>query len=163
MDNFNEDFFDKEEENEPVEGGLVDMEGSEESTGNHIEDEKVEKKEPWGYEILENGELGAVDGLVDPEAVETKQESPGSESKDEIVDVIMNGSQISLVGKNEEELELLFDTLEEISRNFFISQNTEIVAKSKQLKTLVEKYRINPNDFIKENPALDLGNLLDSE
>jgi hypothetical protein len=162
MDGLNESFLNGEERDESVRGNQEKVEGlealPEDDTG-----EKVEESEPWGYEVLPDGKLGAVDGLVDPEAGESKQESVDAEGKDKIVEVVMSGTQISLVGKSREELTVFFDTLEEISRNFFVSQNSEIVEKSQKLRALVSKYRENSDDFIKENPSLDFGRVFDSE
>jgi len=162
MDSLNESFLNRKEKEEASKEGPEKMGGLGEASEDNVED-KIEETEPWGYEILPNGELGAVDGLVDPEAGDLNQESPEPTNKDELVEVIMNGSEISLVSKDEEDLTVFFDTLEEISRNLFISENPEVVEKSEKLRDLVRKYRVNSDDFIKENPTLDFGRLFDSK
>jgi hypothetical protein len=162
MDNFEEKFLDKKGKNEVVKGGLAEIEGLGGSPEDHINNME-EKKEPWGYEVLPNGELGVVDGLIDPEAGDGNQESLDSGVMDEIADAIMNDSQISLIAKNEEELDDFFDMLEQISRNLFISQNTEAIEKSKKLKNLTEKYRKDRESFLKRYSEINFGNLPEAE
>jgi hypothetical protein len=157
-------------QNREVVGGLVDPNAVQRSQDPSGDQSIGETDDPriLAYEVLEGGELGVVAGLIDPDATSSQigegKAVPEEISTSNIADLAIEGSKMSLLGKTAEELQELFDMVDEVSRRFFVlDDNARAKELSEKLRNLVENYRTNPENFLERYSEIDFGNLPEVE